>query len=200
MGGESILKSEGERIMPTIRSMTNDDLLAYQHLCSICYTYTNSDLPEPLPEERLRIRRGFFDDDGSLRSAMMQIPYDVRFANETVKLVGIGGENGGMRPNMGARPEGMMPPEMQDGERPEMPEGFAPGKERPSGEGTMPPAGFGDGAMDMERPESPDGIEPAGGRWPGSAGGFGGNTSGEASEIFTIREGANYFSNIAVKN
>lgn len=91
MGGESILKSEGERMMPTIRSMTNDDLLAYQHLCSICYTYTNSDLPEPLPEERLRIRRGFFGDDGSLRSAMMQIPYDVRFANETVKLVGIGG-------------------------------------------------------------------------------------------------------------
>jgi len=116
------------------------------------------------------------------------------------QLVGIGGENGGMRPNMGERPEGMMPPEMQDGERPEMPEGFAPGKERPSGDGTMPPAGFGDGAMDMERPESPDGIEPAGGRWPGSAGGFGGNTSGEASEIFTIREGANYFSNIDVKN
>lgn len=77
--------------MPTIRSMTNDDLLAYQHLCSICYTYTDTHQPEPLPEERLRIRVGFFGDNGSLRSAMMQIPYEVRFANETVKLTGIGG-------------------------------------------------------------------------------------------------------------
>ena len=28
--------------MPILRSMTNDDLLAYRHLCSICYTYTDT--------------------------------------------------------------------------------------------------------------------------------------------------------------
>lgn len=78
-------------MMPTIRSMTNDDLLAYQRLCSICYTYTSTNPPEPLPEERLRIRMGVFGDDGGLQSAMMQIPYDVRFGDKTVKLAGVGG-------------------------------------------------------------------------------------------------------------
>lgn len=77
--------------MSIIRPMTNDDLLAYQQLCSICYTYKDTNVPEPLPEELLRIRMGAFDEDGRLLSAMMQIPYDVRFEGETVKLAGIGG-------------------------------------------------------------------------------------------------------------
>lgn len=78
-------------MMRTIRPMTNDDLLAYQQLCSICYTYRAAEAPEPLPEDCLRQRMGVFDDEGWLLSAMMQIPYDVCFENQTVKLLGIGG-------------------------------------------------------------------------------------------------------------
>ncbi|MBR4080248.1 MAG: GNAT family N-acetyltransferase [Clostridia bacterium] len=77
--------------MAIIRSMSNDDLLAYQQLCSICYTYRATEAPQSLPEEKLRIRMGAFGEDGRLLSAMMQIPYDVRFEGETVKLLGIGG-------------------------------------------------------------------------------------------------------------
>ncbi|MGN1368009.1 MAG: enhanced intracellular survival protein Eis [Aristaeellaceae bacterium] len=78
--------------MNQVRSMRNEDLLAYKRLCSICYTYREDNAaPEPLPEEQLRIRRGVFDEDGHLLSAMMQIPYQVRFCGHTVKMVGIGG-------------------------------------------------------------------------------------------------------------
>ena len=77
--------------MSIIRPMTNDDLLAYERLCSICYTYPAKHAPEPLPDEKLRIRMGVFDEDGKLLSAMMQIPYSVRFGGETVPLIGIGG-------------------------------------------------------------------------------------------------------------
>ena len=77
--------------MAEIRPMTNDDLLAYQQLCSICYTYRATETPDPLPEEKLRIRMGAFNEEGQLLSAMMQIPYDVRFEGESVKLLGIGG-------------------------------------------------------------------------------------------------------------
>lgn len=80
-----------ENSMPTIRSMTNEDLLAYQRLCSICYTYRATEQPEPLPEDRLHLRVGVFGEDGVLCSAMMQIPYRVRFGEETVKLLGVGG-------------------------------------------------------------------------------------------------------------
>lgn len=78
--------------MHEVRSMENKDLLAYKRLCSICYTYTADDeVPAGLPEEKLRIRRGVFDEEGNLLSAMMQIPYQVRFCNQTVRMVGIGG-------------------------------------------------------------------------------------------------------------
>lgn len=77
--------------MSNLRPMTNQDLLAYQRLCSVCYTYTATEHPKELPEELLRIRMGVFADDGSLLSAMMQIPYTVRFAGRDVKLAGIGG-------------------------------------------------------------------------------------------------------------
>lgn len=75
-----------------VRSMENKDLLAYKRLCSICYTYTvDEEVPAELPEEKLRIRRGVFGENGELLSAMMQIPYDIRFCGETVKMVGVGG-------------------------------------------------------------------------------------------------------------
>lgn len=78
--------------MHEVRSMENKDLLAYKRLCSICYTYTvDNEVPEELPEDQLRIRRGVFDTAGNLLSAMMQIPYQVRFCGQTVKMVGIGG-------------------------------------------------------------------------------------------------------------
>lgn len=87
----------GVKNMPTLRWMTNDDLLAYKHLCSICYIYPDTNEPEKLSDETLHAYRGVFDDDGRLISAMMQQPYEVRFADgspeggKTVKLAGIGG-------------------------------------------------------------------------------------------------------------
>jgi hypothetical protein len=121
---------------------------------------------------------------------------------------------GGMRPDPGERPGGMAPPEMPDGERPEMPEKFDPEKMKPDREGMTPPAGFNGGKTDFERNENgtitlPDGTVAApsffegkgyGERGPG--GGFGGNLPHEAmelSDIFTIKAGANYFSFISIK-
>ena len=40
--------------MPTLRPMTNEDLLAYKHLCSVCYIYPDTSPAEELPEEKLR--------------------------------------------------------------------------------------------------------------------------------------------------
>lgn len=78
--------------MNEVRSLENKDLLAYKHLCSICFTYPSDDeAPGELTPEQLRIRRGVFDENGNLLSAMMEIPYDVRFCGQTVKMVGIGG-------------------------------------------------------------------------------------------------------------
>lgn len=77
--------------MTTLRQMTNEDLLAYKRLSSVCYTYRDESPAEELPEELLRMRMGVFDENGALLSAMMQIPYQVRFAGETVRLIGIGG-------------------------------------------------------------------------------------------------------------
>lgn len=78
--------------MNQLRTMENKDLLAYERLCSICYTYpAGHDAPSELPEDKLRIRRGVFDASGHLLSAMMQIPYQLRFCNQTVNMVGIGG-------------------------------------------------------------------------------------------------------------
>lgn len=80
---------------------------------------------------------------------------------------GFGGGHGGNRPT---------PPEGFEGERPAMPEGELPEGERPE-----PPAG--------ERPSMPEGQTPP--SKPGN-----GNQpigQGESSDVFTIREGANYF-------
>ena len=78
--------------MHEVRSLENKDLLAYKRLCSICFTYPVDDtIPEELSPEQLRIRRGVFSEQGDLLSAMMEIPYEVRFCGQTVKMVGIGG-------------------------------------------------------------------------------------------------------------
>lgn len=78
-------------MMPTLRYMTNDDLLAYKHLCSICYTYPDTTEPEALTDDALHAYRGVFSDDGRLLSAMMYNHYDVRFCDQTVRLAGVGG-------------------------------------------------------------------------------------------------------------
>ena len=75
----------------TIRHMTNDDLLSYKRLSSICYTYVDADEPKPCTEEELRRRVGVFDDDGTLLSAMIHNRYTARFEGHDVPLVGIGG-------------------------------------------------------------------------------------------------------------
>lgn len=77
--------------MNEVRSLENKDLLAYKHLCSICFTYPDASPAAELTPEQLRIRRGVFDEKGTLLSAMMEIPYDVRFCGQTVRMVGIGG-------------------------------------------------------------------------------------------------------------
>ena len=90
---------------------------------------------------------------------------------------GFGGGHGGERPAM---PEGNEPPEEgaepPSGTRPEKPDGEPPEGERPE-----PPVG--------ERPSMPEGQTPP--SKPGN-----GNQpigQGESSDVFTIREGANYF-------
>lgn len=77
--------------MPTLRHMTNEDLLAYKHLCSVCYIYPDTSPVEELPEEKLRERMGVFAEDGTLLSAMIQIDYSARFEGQDMKLLGIGG-------------------------------------------------------------------------------------------------------------
>lgn len=77
--------------MATIRCMTNDDLLSYKRLASICYTYVDADEPRPCTEEELRQRVGLFAEDGTLLSAMIHNSYTARFEGHDVKLLGIGG-------------------------------------------------------------------------------------------------------------
>ena len=96
------------------------------------------------------------------------------------------------------------------------PEGFVPGEGRPGMDGMAPPEGW-NGKMEPEQNEDgafilPNGdvIDPktfssyfeggtSSGRGPG---GFGGNLPNEAielSEIFPVKQGANYFSLISLK-
>ena len=77
--------------MAEIRYMTNDDLLQYKRLASICYTYADAEQPKPCTEEELHQRVGVFDEDGTLLSAMIHNSYTARFEGYDVKLLGIGG-------------------------------------------------------------------------------------------------------------
>jgi len=77
--------------MPILRTFTNDDLLAYSRLCSICYTYPDTNEPQPKTEEQLHAMRGVFSEDGRLLSAMTQHSFDSLFCGQPVKMCGIGG-------------------------------------------------------------------------------------------------------------
>lgn len=77
--------------MPTIRYLTNDDLLQYKRLASICFTYADAEEPRVCTEEELHQRVGVFDEDGTLLSAMIHNRYMARFEGHDVPLVGIGG-------------------------------------------------------------------------------------------------------------
>ena len=77
--------------MAVLRSMTNEDLLAYKRLCSICYLYPDPDPAQEQPEEKLRQQMGVFAEDGTLLSAMTQHDYTARFEGQDVKLMGVGG-------------------------------------------------------------------------------------------------------------
>lgn len=77
--------------MALIRRMTNEDMLQYQHLASICYTYVYAEPPRHLTDEELRQRVGVFDAQGTLLSAMIHHRYMARFEGKDVPLVGIGG-------------------------------------------------------------------------------------------------------------
>lgn len=77
--------------MPTIRYLTNDDLLQYKRLASICFTYADAEEPRMCTEEELHQRVGVFDEDGTLLSAMIHNRYMARFEEHDVPLVGIGG-------------------------------------------------------------------------------------------------------------
>ena len=77
--------------MATIRYMTNDDLLSYKRLSSICYTYADAEEPKQCSEDELHQRVGVFDDDGTLFSAMIHHRFTARFEGHDVALVGIGG-------------------------------------------------------------------------------------------------------------
>ena len=77
--------------MAILRTFTNDDLLAYKRLCSICYNYPDAETPQPKSDEQLHTMRGVFAEDGALLSAMCQIPYETLFGGQRTKMVGIGG-------------------------------------------------------------------------------------------------------------
>ena len=77
--------------MAEIRYLTNDDLLQYKRLASICYTYADAGQPRMCTEDELHQRVGEFDEDGTLLSAMIHNRYTARFEGENVPLVGIGG-------------------------------------------------------------------------------------------------------------
>lgn len=114
---------------------------------------------------------------------------------------GFGGM-GGMKPENMEIPEDMERPEMPNGTEMTPPEGME-NMERPEmPDGMTPPEG-----MEMpENMEPPEGMEfPENGEMPQNGQGFGGGRGpmgqmeamGETSEIFTITEGANYFSNVS---
>jgi len=94
---------------------------------------------------------------------------------------GMGGFGGGMRP------DGQIPPE---GERPEWPEDETP--QRPEGE--TPPMGEGETPPEMPEGEVPPNWQPGDGARPDRGqGGMGGFGKLEGSEVFSIADGANYF-------
>ncbi len=76
-----------------LRPFVQEDMLPYRRLMSICYTYAleNPDKPVEADEKALRQRYGIFGEDGTLLSAMTQIPLTCWFEGQRIPLLGIGG-------------------------------------------------------------------------------------------------------------
>ena len=137
---------------------------------------------------------------------------DYTFWQNGLQLSAMAGQSGGMMPGgMGKMPEGEMPedmtvpegmenmtppageiPNMGGGEQPSMPEGEMPSM--PEGEIPSMPEGEIPSMPEGEQPSMPEGENP-GGR-PDRGDRQQGGQMGETSEIFTINQGGNYFSNV----
>lgn len=76
-----------------LRPFVQEDMLPYRRLMSICYTYAleNPDKPVEADEKTLRQHYGIFGENGSLQSAMTQLPLTCWFEGQRVPLLGIGG-------------------------------------------------------------------------------------------------------------
>lgn len=80
--------------MATLRSLTLEEMAAYNKLSSICFTYTTPTAelqPKEMSPEKLRQVRGVFDDDGTLLGGMIMIEMDCRFEQHDCRFLGIGG-------------------------------------------------------------------------------------------------------------
>lgn len=80
--------------MLTIRSLTREEVPAYNRLSSICFTYTQTMdkiNDASMDEAKLQEMRGAFDETGRLVGGMIQIEMDARFEGKDCKLLGIGG-------------------------------------------------------------------------------------------------------------
>jgi len=80
--------------MLTIRSLTREEVPAYNRLASICfnYTQTNEKINDAsMDDAKLQEMRGAFDDTGALVGGMIQIEMNARFEGKDCKLLGIGG-------------------------------------------------------------------------------------------------------------
>ncbi len=89
--GTHYISTEDETPMNTVRPMTNEDVLAYNRLCAICFSYTDDRQPDPKSPEELHRLMAVFDEKGSMRSAMTQNDLTVRYCGQDVRMAGIGG-------------------------------------------------------------------------------------------------------------
>ena len=80
--------------MLTIRSLTREEVPAYNRLASICFNYTQTIdkiNDASMDDAKLQEMRGAFDETGRLVGGMIQIEMDARFEGKDCKLLGIGG-------------------------------------------------------------------------------------------------------------
>lgn len=80
--------------MTNLRSLTLEEMSAYNKLSSICFTYTTPTAelaPREMAPEKLRQVRGVFDEDGTLLGGMIMIEMDCRFEGNDCRFLGIGG-------------------------------------------------------------------------------------------------------------
>lgn len=80
--------------MLTIRSLTREEVPAYNRLASICFNYTQTIdqiNDASMDDAKLQEMRGAFDETGRLVGGMIQIEMNARFEGKDCKLLGIGG-------------------------------------------------------------------------------------------------------------